>query len=147
MANKKNTRKRMPTAKKLAAEPEDDSNSPPHRTSTQPKPRPIYKGSAKDPKPAPSRAKASAPIAPGQTSKRAVKRGRSQSVTSLETDASMPVDIDAGEDEVIEMDEEDDGNWDEEDEPDEEDRVEEDEEVKGHQHKATTQSSRSAPGM
>lgn len=118
------------------------------RTSTQPKPRPNYRGSTKDPKPAcASRAKVSALVA--QTLKKAIKGGRSQSVTSIETDASKQVDTDAGEDEVIEMDEEEDGNWNEEDEPEEKDCDEEDEdlEVKGHHHKVTAQSSRSAPGM
>jgi hypothetical protein len=133
MGNKKNVRKRMPTAKKMAADsdPADDSDSPPRQTSsTRPKPRPTYKGSTKDPKRA--RAEASDPIA--QTSKKAVNRR--QSVTSAESDASM--DNDAGEDEVIEIDEED---WDEEDEEEEDG---EEPEVKGHQRKATA---RSAPGM
>lgn len=135
MANKKNTRKRVPTEKKLAADPVDNSNSPPHLTSTQPKPRLNYRGSTKDPKPArASRAKVLAPVV--QTSKKAIKHGRSQSVTSIETDASKQVDTDAREDEVIEMDEEEDGNWDEEDEPEKEDCDEEDEdlEVKCHHH-------------
>jgi hypothetical protein len=110
MGNKKNERKRVPTAKKLEADLQDPADPPRHSSSsTRPKPRPTYKGSAKNPKP-------SEPI----VSKKA------QAVTS-ESDASID-DAASGEDEVIDM---------EEDEEDEEDSDEEDVEVKG---KATTRS-------
>jgi hypothetical protein len=137
MGNKKNVRKRMPTAKKMAAdtEPADDSDSPRPTSTTRPKPRPTYKGSTKAP---------SDPIP--QTSKKVVNRRR-QSVTSAESDVSMPADDDAGEDEAIEIEEEDhDGNWDEEDEEDEED---DSEEVNGHQQAARSARAppRAPPGM
>jgi hypothetical protein len=85
MGNKKNIRKRIPTAKKLAADPAEDSDSPPPQTSTRPKPRPTWKGATKDPKPA--------------------------RVEASESDASMDDDDDAGEDEDMEA--EVDENWDE----------------------------------
>lgn len=54
MGNKKNVRKKIPTAKKLAADPAEDSDSPPHQTSARlrPKPRPTWKGATTNPKPA-----------------------------------------------------------------------------------------------
>jgi hypothetical protein len=131
MGNKKNERKRLPTAKKLAADLTDPADPPRHSSSsTRPKPRPTYKGSTKNPKP-------SEPISK--------KARQSQAVTSeSDMDASDASD-DAGEDEVIEIEEDEDGIWDEDDE-DEED--EEDVEVKG---KVTAQAAsatrRSAPGM
>ena len=53
MGNKKNVRKKIPTAKKLAlaADFAEDSDSPPHQTSTRPKPRPTWKGATSNPKP------------------------------------------------------------------------------------------------
>ena len=50
MGNKKNVRKQIPTAKKLAADPAEDSDSP-RQTSTRPKPRPTWKGAATNSKP------------------------------------------------------------------------------------------------
>jgi hypothetical protein len=51
MGNKKNVRRRIPTAKKLAADFEPDEDSPPQTStrSTRPKPRPTGKGATKVP--------------------------------------------------------------------------------------------------
>ena len=43
MGTQKNSRKKIPTSKKLAAE---NDTSPPHRTSSRPKPKPIGKAAA-----------------------------------------------------------------------------------------------------
>ena len=53
MGNKKNVRKKIPTAKKLAlaADLAEDPDSPPRQTSTRPKPRPTWKGATSNPKP------------------------------------------------------------------------------------------------
>jgi hypothetical protein len=128
MGNKKNERKRLPTAKKLAADAADlpDPADPPRHSSssTRPKPRPTYKGSTKN-------TKSSEPISK--------KARQSQAVTS-ESDA-----MDASDDaEVIEMEEDEDTN--DEDEEDEEDDSEEDVKVKGKAITAST-GTRSAPGM
>ena len=129
MGNKKNERKRVPTAKKLAADDlPDPADLPRHSSSsTRPKPRPTYKGSTKNPKP-------SEPISK--------KARQSQAVTPESDIDAMDASDDAEEDEVIEMEEDEDGIWDEDDEDGED---EEDVEVKG---KVTTASAtRSAPGM
>ena len=46
MGNQKNSRKKIPTSKKLAADSENNADSPPHRTSSRPKPKPIGKAAA-----------------------------------------------------------------------------------------------------
>ena len=70
------------------------------------------------------------------------KARQSQAVTPESDIDAMDASDDAGEDEIIEMEEDEDGIWDEDDEDDED---EEDVEVKG---KVTTASAtRSAPGM
>jgi hypothetical protein len=125
MGNKKNERKRIPTAKKLAADSDlpDPADPPRHSSSTtRPKPRPTYKGSTKNSKP-------SEPL---------LKKARKSQAVTSESDA-MDASDDAGEDEVIEI--EVDEDEDEEDEEDDSEEDEEDVKVKG---KATT---RSAPGM
>ena len=127
MGNQKNSRKRKPTAKKLA-EDKDNSDSPPpsHRPSTRPKPRPTGKAAIKDPKP--SHAEALGREA-AHTSKKVCR-----SVTWADSDTSM-ISCDAGQGEEIEVEdeEEEDGPWDDLHEDDEE--VEDVTEVK--QRKAT----------
>lgn len=143
MGNKKNTRQRIPTAKKRAANSEEDSDSPRH-TSTRPKPRPNYKGASTIN--VTFNTSPHADIGSGvdkvsdviaQTSKKAVKNRRF--VTDPDNDINMAVDEDAMEDEVIELEEEEDETWGDLNEEDVD--VEEAIVSKGRQHKAT------APGM
>lgn len=143
MGNKKNERKRKPTAKKMAEKGSDSESPPPRHTSTRPKPKPTYKGTENS-KSAYTEAsdtftgadkvtQASDFIA--QTSNKAAKDH--QSVTWADSDVSMVYD-DAGEDEIIEED----VTLDDSDELLDEEDDEVLEEVKSHRRKAS-----SAPGM
>lgn len=121
MGNQRNSRNRLPRAKKSA---EIDSDSPPssHRASTRPKPKPTGAAAIKDPKP-------SRPSRTAEASDQAQFSKKVRSVTWADGDASM-VD-DTGEDEVIQVDEDEDETWNDLPEDDEEE-VEDVMEVKRH---------------